>query len=276
METLLPIIYAVCVLAALGGLFGLLLAVTGKKFAVEEDPRAKLVRGALGGANCGACGYAGCDAFAVAVAKGSAPVTGCTAGGKKVADAIAEIMGTTADVGERKVARVRCRGSHDNAAKRYDYAGINSCQAAAQLAGGPKQCSYGCLGFGDCAAACKFNSITVASGIADINDDFCTGCGACVRTCPRNVITLIPKNKTVVVLCQNPATGKAAMRECKTACIGCRRCEKNCPSDAITVKDGVARIDNSKCTRCGACVVACPMHCIANFFEGLHESYDWE
>ncbi len=277
METILPILIAVGILTVLGGVFGLLLGVVGKKFAVETDPRVEQVRACLAGANCGACGYAGCDGFAQAVVDGKAPVSGCTAGGKKSAEAVAAVMGVNAgDVGDRMVARVRCNGTCDNVSVRYEYQGPKSCRAAANLSGGPKACSFSCLGYGDCYDVCKFHAITLENGVARINDDYCTGCGACVNACPRSIITLLPKNKYIVVQCRNTEIGKTARLQCKTACIGCKRCERECPSDAIHVVNGVAEIDAAKCTRCGACAAACPMHCIYNFFEGLHESYDWE
>ena len=167
-----------------------------------------------------------------------------------------------------KVARVRCNGTCDNAVMRYEYSGIESCRAAASIAGGPKACHYGCLGFGDCVARCAFDAISISNGIAHVDADKCTGCGMCESVCPRGVIHLLPRDKTIVVACRNREIGKTARLQCKTACVGCKRCERNCPSDAIHVEDGVAVIDETKCTRCGACVAGCPMHCIQNFYEG--------
>ncbi|MDO4544182.1 MAG: RnfABCDGE type electron transport complex subunit B [Clostridia bacterium] len=276
MDWLIPVLLALGVLGVLGVIFGLLLGFIGKKFEVKVDERVAAVREALAGANCGACGYAGCDAYAQAVVDGKAPLTACAPAGKVGADKIAEIMGVSADIGERMTARVRCNGTCDNVQYRYEYEGPHSCRAAAALSGGPKECSYSCLGYGDCYEVCKFNAITVENGVASINDDYCTGCGACVTVCPRSCIALIPKNRTVVVRCRNTETGKTAREHCKVACIGCKRCEKVCPSEAIKVNNGVAEIDPEKCTRCGACVAACPMKCIHNYFEGLHEAYDWK
>ena len=261
------ILYAILVLGALGLLFGVLLAFAGKKFAVQEDERVSKVRECLGGANCGACGYAGCDAFAQAVVEGKAPCDGCSAGGAKTAKAIAAIMGASVEESDPKVARVRCNGGCGNSADRYEYKGLKSCRAAAAYAGGPKLCEFGCIGLGDCLNACKFGAITLQDGTAHIDPAKCTACGACMRTCPRNIIDLIPRNRTVVVMCRNKAVGKIARLQCKVACVGCGRCERNCPSDAIHVEDGVAHIDPEKCTRCGACVQGCPMHCIQNFYE---------
>lgn len=263
----IAILSALGVLGALGLVFGLVLGVVGKKFAVETDERVAQVRECLGGANCGACGYAGCDAFAEAVVKGEAPANGCTPGGAKAAAAIGAIMGVEVSAAEPKVARVRCNGTCENAAVRYTYTGLTSCRAAAAISGGPKECHYGCLGYGDCMARCAFGAISLADGIAHVDADKCTGCGMCEEACPRGIIHLLPRDKTIVVTCRNKAIGKLARLQCKTACVGCRRCERNCPSDAIHVEDGVAVIDESKCTRCGACVAGCPMHCIQNFYE---------
>ena len=263
----IAILSALGVLGALGLVFGLVLGVVGKKFAVETDERVAQVRECLGGANCGACGYAGCDAFAEAVVKGEAPANGCTPGGAKAAAAIGAIMGVEVSATEPKVARVRCNGTCENAAVRYTYTGLTSCRAAAAISGGPKECHYGCLGYGDCMARCAFGAISLADGIAHVDADKCTGCGMCEEACPRGIIHLLPRDKTIVVTCRNKAIGKLARLQCKTACVGCRRCERNCPSDAIHVVDGVAVIDESRCTRCGACVAGCPMHCIQNFYE---------
>ncbi len=263
----LPVLYALGVLSVLGLVFGLVLSFASKKFAVKVDERVENVRAVLAGANCGACGYAGCDAFAEAVVKGEAKPNGCTAGGVKTAKQIGEILGVAVEAAEDRVARVRCNGTCDNAFQRYDYAGLDSCRAAAGIAGGPKQCEFACVGLGDCMKRCAFGAITLENGIAHINDDVCTGCGVCKETCPRGIINLLPRHKTIVVACRNKAVGKIARLQCKTACVGCGRCAKFCPSDAIHVLDGVAEIDDAKCTRCGACVEGCPMHCIVNFYE---------
>ena len=262
----LPVLYALGVLGVLGLIFGAVLGFVGKKFAVEKDERAAAIREVLGGANCGACGYTGCDAFAEAVAKGEAKPNGCTPGGKKTAEAIGKILGVTVTEAEPLVARVRCQGTCENVSPRYDYAGPHSCRAAAAMAGGPKACEFGCLGFGDCLSRCPFHAITIMDGVADIDESKCTGCGICTAACPRSIIQLLPRDRTVIVLCRNKATGKVARLQCKTACVGCHRCEKNCPSDSIHVVDGVAEINPDTCTRCGACVEGCPMHCIKNVY----------
>jgi Na+-translocating ferredoxin:NAD+ oxidoreductase RNF subunit RnfB len=267
METWLKILYAAAALGGLGILFGIVLGFVGKKFAVKVDERVQAVRNAVAGANCGACGYAGCDAYAEAVVRGEADPNGCTPGGSKTAKEIAAIMGVDAKDAEPMVARVRCQGTCENVSPRYDYSGIQSCRAASSMSGGPNACEFGCVGLGDCVARCPFDAIELVDGVAVINEDKCTGCGVCVETCPRSIINLLPRDQTVVVMCRNKAIGRIARLQCKTACVGCKRCEKQCPSDSIHVIDGVAIIDETTCTRCGACIQVCPMHCIVNFYE---------
>lgn len=259
------IILALGIMAVLGVLFGIILTIADKKFAVEVDARAAAVRECLGGANCGACGYAGCDAFAQAVVNGEAPVNGCAPGGPKAAEAIAAIMGMSVDTtGVRKAARVICQGECGVAKERYIYDGLASCASAGNLAGGPKMCRFACVGLGDCAKACAFGAIDLANGIAKIDAEKCTACGQCAKACPRGVIELKPVNETVIVSCRNTDAGREARAACMKACIACGRCTKECPNDAIHVEGGVAKIDESKCTRCGACAKVCPCKCIVD------------
>ncbi|MBA4348360.1 MAG: ferredoxin [Clostridiales bacterium] len=263
----MPILFAVIALGGLGILFGLVLGVADKKFSVEVDERVSAVRAAVSGANCGACGYAGCDAYAEAVVRGEAKANACTPGGAKTVKAIAEIMGVNAEAQEPMVARVRCQGTCERVSPRYDYTGLPNCRAASGISGGPNACEYGCVGFGECVSVCAFGAIKMIDGIAVIDDNVCTGCGMCVEVCPRNIIKMLPKDQTVVVMCRNEAIGRIARLQCTTACVGCKRCEKACPSESIKVINGVAIIDETTCTRCGACVPVCPMHCIVNFYE---------
>lgn len=267
MAQYLPILYAIAALGGLGILFGLVLGLADKKFSVEADERVSAVRAAVAGANCGACGYAGCDAYAEAVVRGEAKANACTPGGAKSVKAIAAIMGVDAEAMEPMVARVRCQGTCARVTPRYDYSGVPSCRAVSGISGGPNACEFGCVGFGECLSVCAFGAIKMVDGIAVIDDDLCTGCGMCVDVCPRSIIQMLPKDQTVVVMCRNEATGKRALLQCKTACVACKRCEKACPSESIKVVKGVAVIDETTCTRCGACIPVCPMDCIVNFYE---------
>ncbi len=256
------IVWAIVVLGGLGVLFGVVLQIADKKFAVERDERVDKVRSCLAGANCGACGYPGCDGFAEAVVKGEAPVNGCSAGGAKVAAQVAEIMGVAAESETPRVARVICQGECGVAKERYEYDGYMSCQMAAQMVGGPKMCRFACVGLGDCMDVCKFDAIHIENGIAVIDQNKCTACGLCQKACPRGVIQLWPKENSVIVRCRNSDSGRVAREACMKACIACKRCEKTCQYDAIHVENGFAKIDETKCTRCGECVKNCPCGCI--------------
>lgn len=258
------IVYAVAVLGALGVVFGLALTFAGKKFHVESDERVEQVRACLGGANCGACGYAGCDSFAEAVVKGEAKPGGCAPAGEKGMKEIARVMGVEAEIGERKVARVLCQGKNGIAKERYEYDGYRSCAVAAGIAGGPKDCRFACIGLGDCMDHCAFGAIRMADGIAEIDPEKCTACGACVKNCPRGAIQLLPVSQTVVVRCRNSDVARVARSVCMDACIGCGRCARECQYGAIQVENGFARIDPDKCTRCGACAKVCPANCITD------------
>ncbi|MDI9519570.1 MAG: RnfABCDGE type electron transport complex subunit B [Bacillota bacterium] len=256
------ILIAAAVLGGMGVLFGLILTFADKKFAVPVDERVTRVREAVSGANCGACGYPGCDGYAEAVVKGEAPINLCTPGGQKTLDAFSEIMGQSAELADPVVARVLCQGEHEVVKTRYEYAGMQSCHTAASLAGGPTMCQWGCVGLGDCVRVCAFDAISIVNGIVNIDEEKCTACGMCVAECPRSVIKLLPKSAKITVRCQNAAPPKEAKDACEKACLGCKRCEKACQFDAIHVTNGVASIDPEKCTMCGECAKVCPTKCI--------------
>ena len=260
---MITVLYAILVLGALGLVFGILLAIAGKVFAVETDPREEQVRGCLAGANCGACGYPGCDGYAAAVVKGEAPVNACVPGGAAAAKAIGEIMGVDAGEGERFVAFVRCAGAKGLTAEKYEYQGLPSCLAATRLpGGGAKVCSVGCLGCGDCAAVCPFNAMEVKDGVAVVNRDNCVGCMKCAEACPRDLIVKVPATSTDLVACNSTAKGAELRKFCEVGCIGCMLCKKECPADAIVIENNLAVIDYEKCVQCGHCSDICPRHII--------------
>ena len=255
-------IFAIVVLGVLGAVFGLVLAIASKVFEVEKDPREEAVLGCLAGANCGGCGFPGCAGCAAAIVAGTAPVNACPPAGAEAAAKIAEIMGMEAPTGERQVAFVRCNGG-TNAKKRFEYVGVQDCLSATKVAAGNLECQFGCLGFGSCVAACQFGAISIGeNGSAVVDPEKCTNCGACMKACPRGIITSVPVSKKVHVLCMNQDKGKAAMNVCSNSCIGCGLCEKECKKDAIHVVNGVAVIDYDKCVGCKLCTKVCPRDAI--------------
>lgn len=257
------IIYSVAVLGVLGALFGSILAVASKKFAVEKDPRHDAIVETLPGANCGACGYPGCSGYASAIISG-APTNKCIPGGDSTAADIAVILGIEAEDVIEMVAFVRCSGGI-RSEKKYDYAGISDCLAAANsTGGGPVTCSSGCLGFGSCVKVCNYGAMHISDGVAVADSNLCKGCALCVAACPKGLIEMIPQTAKVKIPCMNNDKGAAVRKYCETGCIACKLCEKNCPHDAVKVTDNRASIDYEKCENCGICVEKCPRKLIIN------------
>jgi len=253
---------AIIVLGVLGGVFGIGLAIVARRFSVHVDPRVEQIEEALAGANCGACGYAGCRQYAEAIAAGQVECGRCPLAGVEAVRAIARITGVEAEVKEKQVAVVHCQGR--DVADRFRYDGIADCRAAALAQGGPKACAYGCLGFGTCAAVCPFDAITMVDGLPHVDEARCVGCGRCVEACPNHLIAIHPLSHYVHVLCRSRDKGGTVKRICDTGCIGCKKCEKACKFEAIHVEDFLAVIDYDKCTSCAACVKACPTGAIQN------------
>ena len=248
------ILIAVIVLGALGILFAVVLYIVAQKFKVVEDPLIDEVAEVLPGANCGGCGKAGCRAFAEAcVSQHSLEGLRCAPGGDAVAAKIAELLGCAVEQGEPQVAVVRCNPANCGDKRKSNYDGLRSCAFQNTVSTGESGCPFGCLGCGDCVAACQFDA------------DKCTACGACAKACPRRIIELRNKGKKdrrVYVSCVNKEKGAVAMKTCANACIGCGKCAKVCPMEAITVEGNVSYIDYKKCIACRKCVTECPTKAI--------------
>ncbi len=268
MEILIPIL----LLTGIAIVCAVLLTISSVFFSVKEDETLLAVRDCLPGANCGACGYSGCDSYAKAVAEGTAATNLCIPGGDKTARDIAAVLGVEAADVEEKVAYVACNGTCGATERKYNYCGEPNCVAANLAYQGDKSCSFACLGYGDCVKACPHGAISVEDDVARVDPQKCVGCGICVRTCPNHIIKLITDTTRVVVECSNHEKGAVTRKQCSNGCIGCMKCEKTCPHGAIKVIDNLATIDYSLCTGCGECVKVCPVHCIheGNFKCGAH------
>lgn len=258
MKILLPVL----IFIGLGLLMGALLALASKLFAVKKDEKAEAIKECLPGANCGGCGYSGCDAYASAVSAGDAPVNKCSVGGAEAASKIAQIMGVDAGAQVRMRAQVMCSGTGEYAKKKYIYEGIDDCVAASKIGGGDKMCKNGCIGLGNCVRACPFDAIVVENGVAAVDYSKCKGCGICVSACPKGIIKLIPFDAKHWVGCMSVDDGKNTRKVCDVGCISCKLCQKNCPAGAINVDNFVASIDYDKCTGCDICTDKCPRHII--------------
>ncbi len=271
MEILIPIL----ILVAIGVLCAVLLTLASVFFSVKEDERAAEIRDCLPGANCGSCGFSGCDGYAKALSEGKTDRTNlCTPGGDGVAAKIAGILGVAAEDVIEKVAYVACNGTcgDDRDVKKYDYEGTKTCKAANMNYSGDRYCTFACLGYGDCARVCPRGAICIENGVAHVDPRKCIGCGICERECPNHLIHLVPDVTRVVVKCSNHDKGALTRKYCINGCIGCGKCQKNCPSDAIHVENNLAVIDYDKCTGCGLCKDGCPVKCIheGNFICGAH------
>ena len=266
------VIIAVSAVAVIGIVCAVVLVVASKYMHVEVDEKEVKIREVLPGANCGACGYTGCDGYAKALASGQTDKTNlCIPGADKVSKEIAELTGLEAGDVIEQVAVVRCMGDCNKAKKKSKYEGVQSCAAAKMLYGGDGACTYGCLGMGDCQNACTSDAICIENGIAHINTKLCGGCGKCAKACPQGIISLMADVDKVLVTCSNKDKGAVARQQCSNACIACKKCEKNCPTGAIKVENNVAVIDYSKCQKCDLRAKNCPVGCIMiSDFSGIH------
>jgi len=223
METMLM---AVVVLAGMGAILGATIGIAAKIFKVKTDPRIELVTELLPGANCGGCGKAGCADFAKAVVSGEMQPGKCPVCSQEGVSSIARALGIEAGETEKKVAVVLCSGDANKTKVQVLYNGVSDCVSASLIAGGPKGCSYGCLGMASCARACPFQAIEIINGLAVVHPHLCVGCGKCVETCPRDLIKLVPSSAKVHVYCNSPEKGPVKKKVCAEPCLGCRKCFK--------------------------------------------------
>jgi RnfABCDGE-type electron transport complex B subunit len=228
--------------AAVGAMTGLtlilavLLLVASRKLATDEDPRIDQVESMLPHVNCGACGYPGCRAFAEALVAGEAPPVKCTVSTPADHERIAAFLGVEVGAEEKRVARLACAGGTNVARNRAHYSGHQSCQTAAQVAGGGKSCAWGCLGLGDCEAACEFDAIHLnRHSLPVVNEANCTACNRCVEVCPKDLFSLHPVSHRLWVACCNPLAGDELVESCQAVCTACGRCAMDAPGKLITM-----------------------------------------
>ncbi len=253
---------------------GLILGIVSKVFQIPVNQLQVDLQAVLPGANCGACGFSGCEGYSVYLANGGTETGKCPVGGSDVSSELAALLGVPAKPVVPLVAHVMCKGDCHHTAKRFHYRGTMRCNAAQGIFSGPGSCTFGCMGFGDCVEKCPYEAIDIIDGIAVINKVKCKACGICVTVCPKKIIFIVPRyNNDYKVECRNKWPGGETKKHCSVGCIGCQRCFKICPSEAITMDGPLAVIDPYKCTHCNKCYEVCPTHSISGP-EGLKPSIE--
>jgi electron transport complex protein RnfB len=277
---------SVVILGSLSLLFGVVLAIASRLLLVKVDPKTESIYEALPHADCGVCGYPGCQSFAEAVARRNAPVDGCPVGGPKVARQVASVMGVEAKPKQSMRAIVRCQGGKGKAKDRFEYRGVQDCHAAELVAGGHKACTYGCLGMGSCVKACPFGAMTMGEdGLPVVFEDKCTGCTLCVSACPRGIMDMLPRSQSVFVACVSKDKGKKVKAICSVGCTGCKLCAspKVTPSGAITMEGNLPKLDYRRGDTFELAVQKCPKNCYVtegetykSYYERLEKSKEKE
>lgn len=260
------ILTAVIPVVIIAVICGAVLVIASKLMAVKQDEKFPAIRECLPGANCGACGFAGCDGYAKALCDDpKTPVNLCIPGSSAVAKKLSDVLGVECSDVKKQIAVVHCSGDCSKTQDKYIYQGIENCQAAKLMYGGKGSCTYGCLGLGDCAKACPQNAISVKNGVAVIDPKLCIGCGICRNICPNKLIFLTESTQKAVITCSNHDKGAVTRKLCSNGCIGCKKCERICKANAIKVIDNLAVIDYNKCVDCddfGVCAKNCTTGCI--------------
>jgi len=251
-------------MAAIGLLLGVIIGFFAKIFRIDVDNRVELVTELLPGANCGGCGKAGCADFAKAVVAGELSPDKCPVSSAEAVSSIARALGVETGDGFKQKAVVLCGGDKNQTVAFENYNGIADCVSASLVAGGPKGCSYGCLGLSSCARKCPFNAIEMINNLAIVHPELCVGCGACVAICPRKLIKLVPADAQVHVYCSSPAKAPVKKKYCNVPCIGCRKCAKAAP-EKFTVDGFKATVNYQAAPLADANDVAqadCPTGCL--------------
>jgi Na+-translocating ferredoxin:NAD+ oxidoreductase RNF subunit RnfB len=257
--TTATVLTSVSILGGVGLAFGTLIAIANRKLKVWEDPRIDTITDLLPGANCGACGLAGCRAFAEEAIGGSVAPAECTVLSRMEVEAVAAFLGVEAGQATKRVARLLCAGGSDVALQKAQYHGIESCAAAVAVGGGGKGCTWGCIGLADCAVACDFDAIRMnAVDLPVVDPEKCTACNDCVEACPLDLFELMPVEQKLIVQCKSLLEGDESTELCAVACNACGRCAVDAAPGVIEMVEGLPVIDYTKneladpsaCDRC--------------------------
>jgi Na+-translocating ferredoxin:NAD+ oxidoreductase subunit B len=260
-------------LAALAVLLSGVLLLAGRFLRVAEDHRLERLVSLLPGTNCGACGQAGCRAFAMTLLAGEASPAGCSVSSPAAQQRIASFLRVAVGVAERRVARLACAGGRDVAPMLARYEGEPQCAAAAVVAGGGKACAWGCLGYGDCERSCDFDAIHMSpNGLPVVDEAKCTACGDCVRACPKDLFRIVPERQPLWVACNNPLAGNRLLETCQVACTACGRCVQDAPDWLQLDRNLPWLVDGAAGSPPRAAIERCPTGAIVWFRQGKPET----
>lgn len=213
--------------------------------------------------NCKQCGRKTCAKFAKDLSMGKTVLDYCPYMTKSNYKKAKKVIESNRKVKFDKVALVKCKGGYD-CENKFQYIGDNTCASKNLQHSGDKYCPFACLGCGDCAKACPYDAIKISDkGCAVVDKSKCAGCGECVKVCPNSLITLVPSQQFVDLICKNSSRNAVITRNCSVSCTHCETCISSCPTKAITMVGGLPKIDSKKCIKCGKCVSACPNHVIS-------------
>lgn len=235
-------------MAGLAVFFAALLAFADKKLRVEEDPRVAEVYEFLPHVNCGACGYTSCQAFAEHIIKEGEEPLKCRVLGEESKNGLLAYLGKGSKETFPRIPLIRCAAEDSNKKPLAEYKGVGTCRSAQLVFGGGMECSYGCMGFGDCARACPFGALVMEKGLPRLIQEKCTGCAKCAAVCPRNIIIMQDKEhqKLYYVACSTHDGALRVRKICGVGCIACGICEKVSPEGFFKVADNLSAPDFSK------------------------------
>ncbi len=260
MELVLNLLYAIVSIGVVGGLFGLILALSEEKHSESVSPPLDRI---LPGLNCGICGYSTCVAYSEAVIQKRGELDACTPGGKNLQNTLEKFLHLEVNYRDGSYPQVHCRGGRDTAQYAFTYQGLDDCAALYRLFQGDKLCKYACLGMGSCIRVCPSQAITYTrESLVFVDPKKCTSCGICITVCPTGVLQKIPRNADYYIACNSLDDRPTTSAYCTVGCTGCRACERMSPEGGFTIEKNLARINYRRRGERKNAEKACPAKCI--------------